>query len=217
MYCNSCLYYLTSCSSCKVVENYKCFVSEIVDEKVTLFNFRAFFSFAYLSKYRGFSRWSYLLRKLYQLVRPKLKPQRNLEVCISIDMSDQKKICILIVNRLFETHPEVQDVFLPFKGLSKVEMEHSKQLRTHALRVMCFVEKCIARIDQPEKLIALCLELGSKHQRYGAPVEYLDVSNQSRSRKKVKLTRDTKLTDLSKSRRKLLCRGGKDRRLCTLH
>ncbi|XP_055337435.1 neuroglobin-like [Paramacrobiotus metropolitanus] len=83
------------------------------------------------------------------------------------------EVGVVMFLRLFETHPEVQDIFLPFKGLTSEEMKHSKQLRNHGLRVMGFVEKCVSRIEQPEKLIALCLELGLKHVQYGAPVDYL--------------------------------------------
>lgn len=36
--------------------------------------------------------------------------------------------------RLFETHPDVKDVFMPFNGMKVDELQHSKQLRAHALR-----------------------------------------------------------------------------------
>ncbi|OQV16669.1 hypothetical protein BV898_09180 [Hypsibius exemplaris] len=80
---------------------------------------------------------------------------------------------VVFFMRLFETHPEVQDVFVPFQGLSQEDLMHSHQLRNHGLRVMGFVEKCVARLEQPEKLVALCLELGARHAKYQVPAPYL--------------------------------------------
>ena len=42
-------------------------------------------------------------------------------------------------------------------------MKESKELRQHALRVMGFVEKCIARIHSQEKLDAIVRQLGRHH------------------------------------------------------
>lgn len=39
------------------------------------------------------------------------------------------------------------------------------------------VEKCLARIDEPEKLDVLLHELGAKHLLYNAKVDYIDVSS----------------------------------------
>ncbi|GFU43055.1 cytoglobin-2-like protein, partial [Nephila pilipes] len=75
---------------------------------------------------------------------------------------------------LFETHPDVQDVFMPFKGLSKEELRHSKELRAHGLRVMGFVQKVVARFDEPEKSEQLLRELGRNHVMYGAKMDYVD-------------------------------------------
>lgn len=76
---------------------------------------------------------------------------------------------------LFQTHPEVQDAFLPFQQLSKEDMEHSAILRSHALRVMGTVEKCIGRIKTPEKLHSLMHELGERHTNYNARYDFVDV------------------------------------------
>jgi Globin. len=35
---------------------------------------------------------------------------------------------------LFETHPDVQQVFMPFKGIELEDLKYSKQLKAHALR-----------------------------------------------------------------------------------
>lgn len=65
---------------------------------------------------------------------------------------------------------------MPFKGLSKEELRHSKELRAHGLRVMGFVQKVVARLDEPEKSENLLKELGRNHVMYGAKIDYVDVS-----------------------------------------
>ncbi|GIY10057.1 cytoglobin-2-like protein [Caerostris darwini] len=77
---------------------------------------------------------------------------------------------------LFETHPDVQDVFMPFKVLTKDELRHSTELRAHGLRVMGFVQKVVARFEEPDKSEALLQELGKNHVMYGAKMDYVDVS-----------------------------------------
>ncbi|KAG8301763.1 hypothetical protein J6590_045756 [Homalodisca vitripennis] len=47
---------------------------------------------------------------------------------------DIAKVGVITFISLFETHPDVQQVFLPFNGLPIDELKHSKQLRAHALR-----------------------------------------------------------------------------------
>ncbi|KAK6182322.1 hypothetical protein SNE40_010033 [Patella caerulea] len=76
---------------------------------------------------------------------------------------------------LFETHPDVQDVFMPFKGKSKEDLKQNTQLRSHALRVMGTVEKCLARINEPKKLEEMLHELGARHVMYNAKVDYIDL------------------------------------------
>ncbi|MGH0166445.1 UNVERIFIED_CONTAM: hypothetical protein FKN15_051099 [Acipenser sinensis] len=39
-------------------------------------------------------------------------------------------------------------------------------------RVMSFIEKSVARIDQTERLVQLAMELGKSHYRYNAPPKY---------------------------------------------
>ncbi|GIY14813.1 GLOBIN domain-containing protein [Caerostris darwini] len=82
---------------------------------------------------------------------------------------------------LFETHPDVQDVFMPFKGMSPDELRHSKELRAHGLRVMGFVQKVVARFEEPDKSEVLLKELGKNHVMYGAKVDYVDVSTTAHS------------------------------------
>ncbi|XP_071040529.1 globin C, coelomic-like isoform X2 [Parasteatoda tepidariorum] len=85
---------------------------------------------------------------------------------------------VITFMNLFETHPDVQDVFMPFKGLTKEELRHSTELRAHGLRVMGFVQKVVARLDEPEKSEQLLRELGKNHVMYGAKIDYVDVRPQ---------------------------------------
>lgn len=47
-----------------------------------------------------------------------------------------------------------------------------------SLRVMSFIEKSVARLDQLERLEALALELGKGHYHYNAPPKYYSVRPQ---------------------------------------
>lgn len=88
---------------------------------------------------------------------------------------DMSKVGVVMFMRLFETHPDVQDVFMPFKGLTQDDLRHSSQLREHALRVMGTVEKCLARINEPKKMEEMLHDLGTRHVMYSAKVDYVDL------------------------------------------
>ena len=81
-----------------------------------------------------------------------------------------------LYSRLFETRPDAKELFVPFKHLSSEDMKHSTHLRAHALRVMGTVEKCLARIEEPEKLDELLHTLGRRHSVYNVKSEFVDVS-----------------------------------------
>ncbi|XP_049789655.1 uncharacterized protein LOC126195185 [Schistocerca nitens] len=89
---------------------------------------------------------------------------------------DIASVGVITFISLFETHPDVQQVFMPFNGIAIEDLKHSKQLRAHALRVMAFVQKAVARLYEPEeKLLTLLQDLGRKHVSYGAKQEYVDL------------------------------------------
>ncbi|XP_071110294.1 neuroglobin-like [Haliotis cracherodii] len=88
---------------------------------------------------------------------------------------DISKVGVITFMKLFETHPDVQDAFLPFRGLSTTDMEQSAILRAHALRVMMTVDKCLNRIDSPSKVEGLMGELGRRHLNYNIKPEYIDM------------------------------------------
>ncbi|XP_060789964.1 x globin [Neoarius graeffei] len=86
---------------------------------------------------------------------------------------DIAKVGIIVFVRLFETHPECKDVFFLFRDVEDLEnLRTSKELRAHGLRVMSFIEKSVARLDQLERLDSLAVELGRSHYRYFAPPKY---------------------------------------------
>ncbi|XP_051242523.1 x globin [Dicentrarchus labrax] len=86
---------------------------------------------------------------------------------------DIAKVGIIMFVRLFETHPECKDVFFLFRDVEDLErLRSSRELRAHGLRVMSFIEKSVARLDQLERLEALALELGKSHYHYNAPPKY---------------------------------------------
>lgn len=88
---------------------------------------------------------------------------------------DISKVGVVMFMNLFQTHPEVQDAFMPFQKLAQEDMEHSAILRSHALRVMGTVDKCLARIRTPEKLQTLMRELGERHVNYNARYDFVDL------------------------------------------
>ncbi|XP_029973522.1 x globin [Salarias fasciatus] len=86
---------------------------------------------------------------------------------------DIAKVGIIMFVRLFETHPECKDVFFLFRDVEDLErLRTSRELRAHGLRVMSFIEKSVARLDQLERLEALAVELGKSHYHYNAPPKY---------------------------------------------
>jgi len=55
-------------------------------------------------------------------------------------------------------------------------MEQSAILRSHALRVMGTVDKCITRLDTPDKLKELMSDLGKRHMNYNTTEDFIEVS-----------------------------------------
>ncbi|KAJ7989065.1 hypothetical protein DPEC_G00315680 [Dallia pectoralis] len=86
---------------------------------------------------------------------------------------DIAKLGIIMFVRLFETHPECKDVFFLFRDVEDLErLRTNRELRAHGLRVMSFIEKSVARLDQLERLEGLAVELGRIHYRYNASPKY---------------------------------------------
>ncbi|WAR18459.1 CYGB2-like protein [Mya arenaria] len=82
---------------------------------------------------------------------------------------------LVLFNRLFASHPDVQNVFAPFRGMSPEDVNESNQLRSHAMRVMGTVDKCHSCIYESNKVVKIIQELGSRHVMYTAKVDYSDL------------------------------------------
>ncbi|XP_032870405.1 neuroglobin-like [Amblyraja radiata] len=86
---------------------------------------------------------------------------------------DIARVGVIMFIRLFETHPECKDVFFLFSDIDDLQqLKMSKELQSHGLRVMSFIEKSVARLDQEDKLEQLAFHLGCSHCRYNAPPKY---------------------------------------------
>ncbi|XP_070620042.1 neuroglobin-like [Erythrolamprus reginae] len=85
------------------------------------------------------------------------------------------RVGIIVFIGLFETHPECKDVFFLFRDVDDLQqLKMSKELQAHGLRVMSFIEKSVARLDQEDKLEGLAFELGKNHFHYKAPPNYYE-------------------------------------------
>lgn len=76
---------------------------------------------------------------------------------------------------MFESHPELLEVFSKFKGRDLYELKRAGLLRQHALRVMATIDKCIARLDEPASLMMMLRESGAHHRLYKVPVDYIPI------------------------------------------
>lgn len=93
----------------------------------------------------------------------------------NIVREDISKVGVITFLRLFEKFPDVQDLFVPFRGLNSEELRQNVGLREHGMRVMGTIEKCITRIDQPDKLTSMLESLGEKHVVFDTKIEYFDL------------------------------------------
>ncbi|XP_076442802.1 neuroglobin-like [Babylonia areolata] len=120
--------------------------------------------------------YSQILRGLPE-ERPQLTARQKEIVMESWEViqRDISRVGVVMFMGLFETHPDVQDAFQPFQGRSLEELRHSRQLKGHVLKVMNTVEKCLARIHEPDKLESLLHDLGAKHLLYNARIDYIDL------------------------------------------
>lgn len=77
--------------------------------------------------------------------------------------------------RLFETHPNIQDTFPTFKGVSLDELMNSRSLYLHAKRVMAAVENAINSLDDGEVLTESLTSLGQRHQAWSVTEDHFAV------------------------------------------
>ena len=79
--------------------------------------------------------------------------------------------------RLFKTHPNIQDAFPSFKGVSLDELMNSRSLYLHANRVMAVVENAISALDDADEVIDSLTNLGKKHQPWSLTQEHFRVNH----------------------------------------
>lgn len=92
-----------------------------------------------------------------------------------IVQADIYKVGVVMFLKLFEKYPDVQDIFIPYRGQTLDELGNCDRLREHGLQVMRTVEKVIARLDKPENMEALLFILGQKHVMFNTKVDYMDL------------------------------------------
>ncbi|XP_067875295.1 x globin [Heterodontus francisci] len=121
-----------------------------------------------------------------ELLNDKFEPMRKLKHCSRSIKAERDSstaqlpirrttASVLLSFRLFETHPECKDVFFLFRDIDDLQqLKMSKELQSHGLRVMSFIEKSVARLAQEDKLEQLAFELGRSHYRYNAPPKYYE-------------------------------------------
>ncbi|XP_060573831.1 uncharacterized protein LOC132731634 isoform X3 [Ruditapes philippinarum] len=88
---------------------------------------------------------------------------------------DGEMVGVYMLLKLFASHPDVQDAFTTFKGMSPEDLTHSNQLRSHAMRVMGTVDKCLTCIHEPDIMFKTLHDLGARHVMYTAKVDYMDL------------------------------------------
>ncbi|KAL4237674.1 hypothetical protein ACF0H5_002388 [Mactra antiquata] len=91
----------------------------------------------------------------------------------TIIKQDIARVGVVTFVSLFEKYPDVQQLFVHFRGLSFEELQHNTKLRDHGLRVLNTIDKCISRLEEPERLHKLLVELAEKHIMYSIKTEYL--------------------------------------------
>lgn len=70
--------------------------------------------------------------------------------------------------------------------MSPEDLSQSNQLRSHAMRVMGTVDKCLDCIHDQNMVVKTLHELGARHVMYTAKVDYMDVSKDKGSNRLLK-------------------------------
>lgn len=65
---------------------------------------------------------------------------------------------------MFESRPELKDIFYKFRGKELLELNQTGLLKMHALRVMATVDKCVSRLDEPKNLSKTLGDVGRSHK-----------------------------------------------------
>ncbi|XP_060583494.1 cytoglobin-2-like [Ruditapes philippinarum] len=76
---------------------------------------------------------------------------------------------------LFESKPELKDLFKQFRGKDLKILRFTSLLRKHAKRVMATLEKCVLHLDDPASVIPSLTKLGKVHAKSKVPDNYLEL------------------------------------------
>ena len=79
--------------------------------------------------------------------------------------------------RLFETQPEIHDIFENFRHLKTAEeQKNSVELEEHATMVMSTIDEAINIMNDADAFLSLVTRIGASHTRIkGFKVEYFSV------------------------------------------
>ncbi|XP_002733371.1 globin-like [Saccoglossus kowalevskii] len=75
--------------------------------------------------------------------------------------------------RLFKAHPEYQDLFPEFKGMSEEKLRNSINFETHVGIFMNVIDECIDSLEDADHVINLLTKKGRKHANYGVKPEFI--------------------------------------------
>ena len=90
-------------------------------------------------------------------------------------LSETVLVCSTSYFRMFESKPELLELFANFREHDLHEIKKNGLLRQHALRVMATVDKSVTRIDEPDAFIGLLKEVGNAHLKYNVPSTSIQV------------------------------------------
>ena len=83
----------------------------------------------------------------------------------------------MIYFRMFESRPEVIELFSDFRGHGLSEIKNNGLLRHHVLRAMATFDKCITSIGEPDDFIELLTDVGIAHRKDNVPTGCFQVTN----------------------------------------
>jgi len=76
---------------------------------------------------------------------------------------------------MFESRPELINIFSSFQGKGLPELHESGLLNAHALRVMATVDTCVSRLDDTDEVSDILKEVGRNHKKNKVPVHHIQV------------------------------------------
>ena len=80
--------------------------------------------------------------------------------------------------RLITSHPELQAMFpiLKDRQMDQLIRDRDPRLLLQALRIMRALDTMFLALDQPDKIVDYCYQVGHRHHQYGVKSEHFSVS-----------------------------------------